>query len=125
SFLGRYAFPILFVYLIGSQVAFARPCVVHGGRYSLNADTVDWSMKIASGSSCVRGVKLNTVTVADVTLVSPPKSGQVELQGLGFKYTANADFSGQDSFSLAVSGVNNEISGRSTINVSVSVVQTK
>jgi len=26
---------------------------------------------------------------------------------------------------LAVSGVNNEISGRSTINVSVSVVQTK
>jgi hypothetical protein len=123
-FLGRYAFQIIFAFwLLGGQLAFARSCVVNGPRYNLIDDTVDWSIRIASGGSCVRGLRFGTVILENVKLVSPPQSGQVELLGSAFTYTAKADFNGQDAFSLAVFGVINQISGRSTINVNVSVVQ--
>jgi hypothetical protein len=83
-------------------------------------------MKIASGRSCVHGVRFGNVDVESVQLVSPPQSGQVELlQGPGFKYDAKADFGGQDAFSLAVVGTINNIRGStrgsSTIHVTVSV----
>jgi len=104
-------------------MAFARSCVIAGPRFYLNADTVDWSMKIGSGNSCVHGLKFSSFIIQNVKLISPPQSGQVELLGSGFTYTAKPDFTGQDSFSLAISGVFNQINGHSIVNVKVSVVQ--
>ena len=65
-------------------------------------------LKIASGSSCVHGLKFGTFIIENVKLVSSPQSGQIELLGSGFIYTAKADFDGQDFFSLAISGVFNQ-----------------
>ena len=112
----------LLLALIGSfRGAAAQSCVVQAPRYSLKTDTVDWSIKIASGRSCVHGVRLGNVQLESVKLVSPPKSGQVTLEGPGFRYTSKAKYTGSDSFSLAVVGRDNKQSGSSTIRVTVSV----
>ena len=102
----------------------AQSCVIDGPRYNLNADTVDWPMKIASGRSCVRGVRYNNVAITSIKIVTPPQSGKVTILGSGFAYAAPTDFSGKDTFSLAVFGAINNIHGNSTINVTVSVGQT-
>jgi hypothetical protein len=101
--------------------AAAQACVIQTPRYSLKADTVDWTIKIASGKSCVRGVRFGNVQVESVKLVSPPKSGQVTLEGPGFRYTSKAKYNGSDSFALAVVGTLNKHPGSSTIRVTVSV----
>jgi Bacterial Ig domain len=56
------------------------------------------------------------------SLISPPRSGQVVLQGWGFTYTPKDGFRGEDSFDVEVSRKIRKIRGTSTIHVSVSVV---
>jgi hypothetical protein len=125
--LRRYVFQsILVACLLSGRAACAQSCIIYGPHYNLTADTVDWSMKIGSGRSCVHGVRFGNVDVESVQLVSPPQSGQVVLlQGPGFRYDAKADFGGQDSFSLAVFGTINNIRGSargsSTIHVTISI----
>jgi hypothetical protein len=102
--------------------AAAQSCVVmQAPRYSLKADTVDWFIKIASGGSCVRGVRFGNVEIEPIKLLAPPKSGQVTLEGPGFRYTSRAKYIGSDSFSVAVVGRTNKQRGSSTIRVTVSV----
>jgi hypothetical protein len=103
--------------------ATAQACVTQTSRYSLKADTVDWTIKIASGRSCVRRVRFGNVEIEAVKLISPPKSGQLTLEGLGFRYTSKANYDGPDSFSLAVVGRTNRVRGTSTIHVTVAVGQ--
>src|SRR5271169_6478416 len=96
---------IIFVFwLLDLSGASAQSCDIDGQRYNLTADTVEWSMKIESGGSCVRGIRFNNVAIEKIKLISPPLNGEVALQGPGFRYLAKANFSGQDSFSLAVFG---------------------
>jgi hypothetical protein len=90
----------------------------------LQSDTVEWRIRIATGQSCVRGVRFSNVTNPTINLDSPPQSGQVTLAGAGFRYTAKTNFQGEDSFALGVSGTINRVSGTSTIHVLVSVVGT-
>ena len=104
--------------------ASAQSCAIQGRRYGLKADTVDWLIKIASGRSCVRGVRFGNVEIETVKLVSPPQSGQVTLQGPGFRYTSKAKYTGPDSFSLAVVGKIKKVPGSSTIRVTVFVEST-
>jgi hypothetical protein len=112
---------LLLALMGGHREAAAQSCVTQAPRYSLKADSVDWSIKIASGRSCVRGIRFGNVQLESVKLVSPPKSGQVTLEGPGFRYTARAKYNGSDSFSLAVVGRINKQAGSSTIRVVVSV----
>ena len=107
--------------IVDFQGAAAQSCVVQAPRYSLSADTVDWSMMIASGKSCVRGVHFGNVEIESVKLTSPPKFGQVTVEGPGFRYTSKRNYNGPDSFSLAVLGRNNKLRGSSTVRVKVSV----
>jgi len=79
-------------------------------------------MKIRNSENCVRGVRFSYVWNPTVSLISPPRFGQVGLIGPGFSYTAKADFHGEDSFVIGVSGSKNKRSGFSTIRVVVSVV---
>ena len=102
--------------------AAAQSCVViQAPRYSLKSDTVDWLIKIASGRSCVRGVRFGNIEIEPIKLLAPPKSGQVTLEGPGFRYTSQAKYTGSDSFSLTVVGRTNKQRGSSTIRVTVSV----
>ena len=107
--------------LSGIQAAHANQCFTDGPRYQLESDTVEWRMKIRSSENCLRGVRFSYVYNATVSLVSPPKFGQVALVGPGFSYTAKSDFKGEDSFVVGVSGSKNKTSGFSTILVVVSV----
>src|SRR5262245_58449654 len=105
---------------------FVRPalgeCVVkRGPPYQFKSDTVDWTLRIASGQSCVRGLRHFHVTIDTAKLISPPKSGQVKLLGLGFSYTAKSDFQGDDIFTIQVSGKTDRVPGSSDIRITVSV----
>ena len=90
--------------------------------FQLRSDAVDWTMQIASGTSCTRGLKLGPITISDVKLIASPPSGQVVIKGPAFSYTAKPDFQGQDDFTLQVSGTMVRIPGVSDIKVTVSVV---
>jgi hypothetical protein len=89
--------------------------------YQLKSDTVDWTMQISSGQSCVRGLRHGRVTIHTAKLISSPQSGQVKVLGSGFSYTAKSDFRGQDSFTIQVSGMLNRIHGTSDIRIIASV----
>ena len=113
---------ILLVFLSAEAPA-APPsaCVVNSPHYQLTSDNVDWSIKTRSGQTCVRGLRFGGVVIETVKLISPPQSGNVRLLGPGLSYTAKPDFSGEDTFTVVVSGTINKVRGTSTIRVVVSV----
>src|SRR6202163_4420197 len=107
---------------LGLRAPSVSSCGVSGPRYKLMAEAVDWSMRIVSGQSCIRDLRLNTVlssspnvVIENLKLISPPQSGQAKIQDSGFSYTAKSDFQGEDSFTVLVSGSINRIPGVSTI----------
>jgi hypothetical protein len=103
--------------------ASAQTCVTQAPRYALTSDTVDWSITVGSGQGCVRGLRWGNVVIERVALTTPSKSGNVQLVGPGFRYTANTGFHGDDSFSIEVRGFAGKVRGTSTIRVAVSVKQ--
>ena len=116
--------PLSILLMILSAEARAAPpsaCVVKAPHYLLTSDNVDWSIKIGSGQTCVRGLRFGSVVIETVKLLSPPQSGDVKLLGPGFSYKAKPDFHGDDSFTVVVSGTINKVRGTSTIRVLVSV----
>jgi Right handed beta helix region len=114
----------LALWLVEEREALAQTCVVSGPRYMLIAEAVQWSMEIKSGHRCVRGVRFRDVEFDRLTLVSPPQSGHVTIQGPAFTYVAKSDFDGHDSFTLTVSGAVSKRRGISTILVTVSIIGT-
>jgi hypothetical protein len=110
--------------LVSSPAAQANQCFTSGPRYKLEADTVDWRMTIHRDEVCIRGVRFSYVYNANVSLGSPPASGNVTIVGPGFSYTAKPGFQGEDSFVVIVSGFKSKMSGYSKIHVLVSVVAT-
>jgi hypothetical protein len=111
--------------LLAARFGFAQDpsisCLLYGPAYQLASDTVEWSMTIASGQSCVRGLRGNLVVLDNVQLITPPQSGQVRLEGPAFIYKGDSNFRGEDSFKILVSGKVNRTVGSSTIRVVVSV----
>src|SRR5262245_32294803 len=114
----------LALWLVGEREALAQTCVISGPRYMLIAETVQWSMEIKSGHRCVRGIRFRDVEFDRLTLVSPPQSGHVTIQGPAFTYVAKSDFDGHDSFILSVLGAISKRPGSSTIQVTISVIGT-
>jgi hypothetical protein len=111
----------LLVVALWPYKASAQTCVTQAPRYALTSDAVDWSIAVGSGHGCVRGLRWGNVVLERVVLTAPPKSGNVQLVGPGFRYTANAGFHGDDSFSIEVRGFAGKVRGTSTIRVAVSV----
>jgi hypothetical protein len=109
--------------LLFTVSALADACIFSAAPpFQLRSDAVDWNMQIASGTSCIRGLKLGPIAISDVKLIASPQSGQVDIKGPAFSYIANPDFQGQDDFTLQVSGTMGRIPGVSDIKVTVSVV---
>jgi hypothetical protein len=101
--------------------AYAFACIVNGPRYELTSDIVNWSMKIGTGESCIRGLRLGNVTIESLELVSSPRTGQVTIHGPGFTYSAKSEYEGEDDFTIALSGKIRKSRGSSTIRITVSV----
>ena len=109
--------------LLFAVPAFADSCLFSAAPpFQLSSDAVEWTMQIASGTTCTRGLKLGSTNIKDVRLIAPPQSGKVDIQGPSFSYTAKADFQGQDEFTVQVSGTVVRIAGVSDVKVTVSVV---
>ena len=109
--------------LLFTVSALADSCVFSAAPpFQLKSDAVDWTMQIASGTSCIRGLKLGPMTISEVKVIASPQSGQIDIKGPAFSYTAKPDFQGQDVFTLQVSGTMVRIAGVSDIKVTVSVV---
>ena len=108
-------------FITRSQEVSAQTCVSQAPHYLLTSDTVDWSVQVASGRSCLRGLRFGNVVLQKVRRTAPPKSGNEQLVGPAFRYTANPGFHGEDSFSVEVLGFAGKVRGSSTIHVAVSV----
>jgi hypothetical protein len=110
------------VVLFGCSGALAEPCAaINRQIYNLVADTVNWSIRVGGGQKCRYGIRYAKVQLDRMTLVSPPGSGQVVLEGSAFTYVPKQDFQGDDSFDLEVAGQIQKIRGASKIHVVVSV----
>ena len=82
--------------LLFGGAASADTCVFSSGpEFQLKSDTVEWAMKIASGQTCIRGLRSTAVSSITVELISPPQSGKVTVLGPGFSYNAKADIKGR------------------------------
>jgi hypothetical protein len=118
---GQALFAVVVIFLSLHAPASAVECTVNGPRYQLALDTVSWSMKISSGQKCIRGLRFSNVVIDALKLVSPPRTGQVTIQGPSFTYSAKPEYSGEDTFTISVSGSINRLMGTSNIRVSVFV----
>jgi parallel beta-helix repeat protein len=112
---------LTFVFL-GILSTVANACMLNGPRYQLASDTVRWILELSGGETCIRGLRFNNVVVDKLMVLYAPQSGHVTLKGTGFSYQAARDFRGRDFFSLVVSGATKKVSGSSTIEVEVSVI---
>jgi hypothetical protein len=100
----------------------ANPCALDDRPwYRLASETVEWSMTIAPGQTCIRGIRSGSITLDKFEVVSAPQSGHLSLQGPAFTYQAAPDFQGIDSFTLLISGKMYRVSGTSTVRVTVIV----
>ena len=107
--------------ILASAPASATPaCLRDIKPYRLAGDTMEWAMTIAPGAECIQGLRWSTMQIYNVTVAEKPKSGELKLVGPGFRYFANPDFAGTDSFTLVVAGKNRHDVGTSTVQVTVS-----
>lgn len=105
----------------GGGFAVADDCLVSGPRPSLEAESIDWQLVIASGQRCVRGLRANTMVLDNVRISTPAQFGQATAAGYGFVYRAPAEFKGEDSFAVTLAGVERGIRGATTVRVRVTV----
>jgi hypothetical protein len=118
----RFAMGLLVTSLVvGAQSAKAGDCVPAGPPAKLDSESVDWTIVIASGQTCLRGLRSGTMILESVTISAPAKFGEAKVQGYGFSYGAPRDFKGEDSFSVTMVGTNRGFRGNSIILVHVSV----
>ena len=110
----------LFVTL-SSASADAGNCIPRPERFNLASDTVYWSVLLPAGGNCIQGLRYASMQIEHVFIVSAPKNGSVVLQGPSFRYQANPQFRGSDSFSLSVNGTAGQVPGSSIINIDVTV----
>jgi hypothetical protein len=111
------------IFILSAQAASAGKCTVSGPRYWLTSDMVDWSLKIGNGESCTGHLRFSNVSIESAKIVSKPQTGQVDLLGSNFTYTAKPNFIGKDFFVVSVSGaISRSLTrGSSTIRLAVSI----
>jgi hypothetical protein len=118
----RFAVGLLVTWLVvGAQATEAGDCIPAGPPPKLDSKPVDWTIVIAGGQTCLRGLRSGAMTLESVTISAPPKFGEAMVQGYGFSYAAPRDFKGEDSFSVTMVGTNRGFRGNSIIVVHVSV----
>ena len=112
---------IVFFAVFGPRPASAAECAITGPQVKLDIELVDWTLVIASGRNCTRGLRSGAMLVDSVTIGDPAKRGIAAVQGYGFTYRAPADFKGDDAFSVVIAGTDRGIRGASTLRVRVLV----
>jgi Bacterial Ig domain len=94
-------------------------CLHRPEPFALSQDTVNWSMTIVPGGDCIQGLRWSYMQIENVAIASAPRNGKVVLVGPGFRYYADPEFQGSDSFTVTVSGKNRKSSGNSTLQIEI------
>jgi hypothetical protein len=94
-------------------------CLHRPEPFALSQDTVNWSMTIVPGADCIQGLRWSYMQIENVAIASAPKNGKVVLVGPGFRYYADPEFQGSDSFTVTVTGKNRKSSGNSTLQIEI------
>ncbi len=89
--------------------------------YKFTSDTIEWTLTAFAGQTCFRGIRQYDAIIDHVTIVTPPKFGELTIQGPAFYYQAEPNFQGSDAFELLISGERRGIKGASTIRAMVTV----
>jgi hypothetical protein len=76
-------------------------------------------MTIVPGGDCIQGLRWSYMQIEKVEIASAPKNGKVVIVGPGFRYFADSEFQGSDSFTVTVSGKNRKSSGNSTLQIEI------
>lgn len=94
-------------------------CILHPQPFKLQSDAVRWSIRVRSGDECIQGLRWSTIMIDNISVVRPPKSGRLVIQGPAFRYFAGAASESGDSFKITISGTSLHVNGTSTIDVDV------
>jgi hypothetical protein len=116
----RIIFAAVFFGALAPNAAIAGDCLLRPEPFRLQSDTVQWSMVIARGDQCIQGLRGKTMIFESASVVEPPKTGRVILQGPSFRYSAGPE-AGSDSFRLMIVGSSMRMNGTSTVRVEVQV----
>jgi hypothetical protein len=94
-------------------------CVSGPPPFALTQDTVSWTMTIMPGADCIQGLRWSYMQIEQVSIASAPKNGKAVIVGPGFRYFADPEFQGSDSFTVTVAGKNRKASGNSTLQIEI------
>lgn len=94
-------------------------CILHPQPFKLRSDTIQWLIKIKPGAECIQGLRWSTIMIDAITVVDPPKSGRLVLQGPSFRYFSDPAARGADHFKIAITGTSLHIGGTSSIEIDV------
>lgn len=94
-------------------------CILHPQPFKLRSDSVRWSIKINPGAECIQGLRWSTLMIDNISVIEPPKSGRLVLQGPAFRYFAGADSQAADSFTIEIRGTSLQVSGTSVVQVDI------
>ena len=116
------AYPFIVAgFLFGVLAAQAGDCIINGPPPRLDSQPVEWTFEIASGQSCIRGLRSGAMLLDSVHLSSSATAGLATVQGYSFTYRAPRDFKGEDTFAVTMSGLYRRVRGSSVIQVHVIV----
>jgi hypothetical protein len=94
-------------------------CLSDQQPYALTDDIVNYTMTIAPGGECIQGLRWSYMQIEFVSILGAPKNGKAVVVGSGFRYFANPEFKGSDSFTVVVSGINRKTPGNSILQIEV------
>ena len=115
-----FLFVAISVTAVSTVSAHASPnCLKVQKPFALTGDSMVWNMKAAPGSECIQGLRWSYMQIFKVSVLKPPTKGKIVIVGPGFRYFADSEQFGSDSFTLVVDGQNRRDRGKSTLEVSV------
>ena len=95
-------------------------CLLHPQAFRLRSDTIRWEIKLRPGAECIQGLRWSTILIDKITIVEPPKTGRVIVEGPAFRYFSDPAQPVADRFKRAISGTSLHIPGNSSIEIEVS-----
>ena len=104
---------------LGISASASPACLSGQAPYALTDDIVNYTMTIAPGGECIQGLRWSFMQIEFVSVLGAPKSGKAVVVGSGFRYYADENFKGSDSFTVVVSGKNRKTPGNSILVIDV------
>jgi hypothetical protein len=117
--LARFSMAAVLIASLNISASATPRCLSDQEPYALTDDIVNWTMSIAPGDECIQGLRWSYMQIEFVSVLGPPKKGKAVVVGSGFRYFADPDFKGTDSFTVVVSGINKKTPGNSVLQIEV------